>query len=339
MTRRGLVVRSDQGGLANQSVALASYLQPDSVLLIDLPEHQRRGNSQRASLGHLPIYAVAETDRLSRDLLTAFAATVDQLISIECLYTDPGGWAAVNRLTETVLVVNPELYADYPAQRFILPTTWHQDRFPGAPVVPHPVDTTAAAGRARVREGVSTFLHVMAPAMLDRNGSELVAAALEHVTEPCRLIVRSHLPQPRGALRVAGGGKVEVEWDCGRPEDWRDCYPDDADVLLLPRRYGGLSMVVQEAAALGIPTVMLDLDPQRAENWPGWRIPAHVQRTALMRGGEFPVHACDPAELGAVMSAMVRGSIDVASESKRALAWAQARSWPAVADRWEAALK
>lgn len=97
-------------------------------------------------------------------------------------------------------------------------------------------------------------------------------------------------------------------------------------------------MVCGEAAALGIPAVMLDLDPQRDENWPGWRIPARQQRTALMRGGEFPVHTCDPQALGAVMSAMVRGSIDVASESRRALAWAQARSWPEVAGQWADAL-
>lgn len=333
MSRTGLLLRADQGGLGCQTRQLQQCLQPDSVLLIDLPEHQCRGDTQIRSLRHLPIYAVTRTDRIPRDLLTAFAATVDTLLTVECLYTDMGGWVAVNRLTRTVLVANPELYADYPAQQIVLPTSWHADRFPGAPVVPHPVDVEHAAPRARVRDRVTTFLHVMAPAMLDRNGSELVAAALPHVTEPCRLVVRTHLDRPRGPLRVATG-KVKVVWDHGRPGDWRDCYPPEADVLLLPRRYGGLSMVVQEAAALGLPTVMLDVDPQRAEAWPGWRIPARVQRTALMRGGEFDVHTGDPEALAAVMSAMVRGEVDVAGESQRALAWARARSWPAVRERW-----
>jgi hypothetical protein len=341
VTRLGLIVRTDQGGLANQTQQLAAVLRPDAVLAVDLPAHQRRGDSQAHRLGHLPITATAATDSIPAPVLARFAESVDRLVTVECLYAPPPLWQTVNQATTTVLVANPELYADYPAHRIIVPTNWRLDRFPhGATVVPHPVDLTAAAPHARARTGPArTFLHVEAPAMCDRNGSELVAAALGLVTEPCTLIVRSHRDRRSGPLADTQVGNVRIVWDNTRPADWTACYhPADVDVLLLPRRYGGLSMVVQEAAALGIPTVMLDLDPQRAEGWPGWRVPGHRLRTMLMRGGEFDVHTCRPEHLAATVNALARGDLDVGAGSARALAWAHARSWPVVEALWAAAL-
>lgn len=335
-----IVVRVDQGGLGTQTQQLAQFLHPDAVLAVDLPAHKRRGDSQLHRLGHLPIAATVDTDVIPTGILVELARAVDRLVTVECLYTGLAGWAAVNAETTTVLVANPELYGDYPAHRIIAPTSWRTDRFHSSTVVPHPVDVDAAAPHRRVRAGrARTFLHVEAPAMVDRNGSELVARALAHVAEPCTLIVRSYRPRRTGLFAAEQVGRVRVVWDNTRPEAWVDGYhPDDTDVLLLPRRYGGLSMVVQEAAALGVPTVMLDVEPQASENWPGWRLPAQVAGTVPMRGGEFTVHACDPVHLAAVMTALARGEWDVEAESCRALAWAEDRSWPAVADRWAAAL-
>lgn len=336
----GLIVRVDQGGLANQTQQLAAYLRPDAVLAVDLPEHKRRGDSQLHRLAHLPTVAIVHTDTIPHGPLLELARTVDRLVTVECLYADPAAWTAVNRLTETVLVANPELYADYPATRIIAPTSWRTDRFHTSTVVPHPVDTATAIPRRRIRTGrARTFLHVEAPAMVDRNGSELVARALTSVTEPCTLIVRSHRTRRAGAFAVDQIGCVRIVWDNTRPRDWVDCYhPDDTDILLLPRRYGGLSLVVQEAAALGIPPVMLNVDPQRAESWPGWRIPAHVMGVVPMRGGEFPVHDGDPQHLADTISALARGDLDVEAESSRALAWATARAWPEIEGLWNLAL-
>lgn len=335
MTTMGLLLRVDQGGLAAQTATLAQLLKPDVVLAIDLPEHKRRGDSQLHRYTDLPITAVATTDSLTPRLLAHVADQVDTLVTVECLYTNPAGWQAVNERCTTVLIANPELYAGYPAHRIVLPTSWHADRFPHAHIVPHPVDTLAAARDRRTRSGLArTFLHVEAPAMLDRNGTDLVTQALPFVDEPCTLTVRSYRPA-HGLLAAGRVGKVTVRWDHSRPVDWRDCYPADTDVLLLPRRYGGLSLVVQEAASLGIPPVMLDVEPQRSEDWPGWRLPATVWRRSLMRGGEFDVHTTRPEALAATMTALARGGLDVEGESRRALMWAEARAWPNVAAQWE----
>lgn len=337
----GIVVRTDQGGLAAQTDMLQRCIQPDAILLVDLDEHKRRGDSQfhrfADLLGHVE---TCTSDVIPPAQLVSFARQVDVLLTVECLYTGTGmtsekTWRAVNDVTTTVLVANPELWAGYPAHRIVLPTMWEQHRLPDATVILHPVDVAAVESRRRVRETAKIFLHVEAPAMLDRNGTELVAKSLQHVTEPCTLIVRSHQPQRRSILRnITQVGNVKVVWDDRRVPDWQDGYDDDVDVLLLPRRYGGLSMVVQEAAALGVPSIMLDLDPQRTERWPGWCVPARVHRRSLMRGGEFDVHTCEPTVLAAAVNGAARGELDLNGESHRALAWSAARSWPHVKDQW-----
>lgn len=346
MTRIGLVVRTDQGGLANQTQQLWQYLRPDAVLLVDLPDGSRRGDSQLAALANRPeVVGVAHSDVIHPDLLLDVAGQVDALVTVECLYTGAPGpgariWQAVNDRCLTVLVANPELYADYNAARIVLPTSWHLDRFPDATVVPHPAPVEDAAAYRRTRSArARVFLHVEAPAMLDRNGTEIVAAALPLVAEPCTLIVRSHRANRRGPLAAEQIGRVRVVWDNSRPVDWTACYhPADTDVLVLPRRYGGLSMVVQEAAALGIPALMTDVAPQDLEGWPGWRVPASVWRHSLMRGGEFPVYECRPAAVAAAMTRLARGELDLEGESARALVWAEDRSWPSLSGRWAAAL-
>lgn len=337
-----LVMRVDQGGLAAQTRMLQHCIQPDAVLLVDLDEHKRRGDSQLHRMKDFPGHVeTCTSDVIPRDQLVSFARQVDVLLTVECLYTGAGvtserTWRAVNDVTTTVLVANPELWAHYPAYRIVLPTMWEQHRLPNPTVIPHPVDVAAVEGRRRVREHAKTFLHVEAPAMLDRNGTELVAQALARVKDPCTLIVRSYQPQRRSVFRnVDQVGKIKVVWDDRRVADWQDGYDDDIDVLVLPRRYGGLSMIAQEAAALGIPSIMLDLDPQRHEAWPGWRVPARVQRRSLMRGGEFNVHTCNPVDLAGTMNNVMRGLFaDVAQESVTALSWSTGRSWTSVKDRW-----
>jgi hypothetical protein len=214
MTRKALVVRVDQGGLANQTQQLWDYLAPDVVLLVDLPEGKRRGDSQLHRFAGRPeVIGVVSSDVIHPDLLLDVADQVDTLVTVECLYTGAPvagtrTWQALNERCLTVLVANPELYADYTASRIVLPTTWHAARF-DALVVPHPAPVEDAAPHRRARTGrARTFFHVEAPAMLDRNGTEIVAQALPHVEEPCTLIVRSHRDHRAGPLDADQIGKV-----------------------------------------------------------------------------------------------------------------------------------
>jgi glycosyltransferase involved in cell wall biosynthesis len=67
------------------------------------------------------------------------------------------------------------------------------------------------------------------------------------------------------------------------------------DALLLPRRYGGLSLVMQEAWATGMPVVGLDRVPENA--WAGV-VPADAADGDVvpMKGGNFTLSDADPAE-------------------------------------------
>lgn len=334
--RVGLVARCDSGGLASQTLDLYRFLRPDLVLLVDLPAGQCRGDRHPERFASTPTVTV-NTNVIGRRVLTDVADHVDVLVTVECLYAGSEVWHDINARCSTVLVANPELLVDSPATQVVLPTCWEQGRVPGSVVLPHPIDVDRVAGRARIRESVSTFLHVEAPAMADRNGSRIVAAALAKVTEPCTLIVRSY--QPQSYSEVWGGvpptvGNVRVVWDHRCVDDALDGYPDEADVLLLPRRYGGLSLVAQEAASLGIPSVMLNVDPQRTERWPGWRLAGLPVGPIPMRGGMFDVYDGDPTALAMMIDGLVSGRVPVNLESAWALEWAAGRSWKSLAPVW-----
>jgi hypothetical protein len=223
-----------------------------------------------------------------------------------------------------VVQANPELYRpdDLGAHVPVLPTHWERDRFPpGTAILPVPVDRVRLPPRRNPGTPVATFLHVAAPAMLDRNGTDLVLAALPYVQAECRLLV--HVPsgvpvphvlrrQPRG-LRV---GNVEVMARAGVENYW-DVWTEDVGALVLPRRYGGLSLTMQEAFSLALPVVTTDLDPQKG--WMGTSlVPVKNPRPTPMKGGDFDVWTCDPHDLAIAMDRLATDADHAASLSERA---------------------
>jgi glycosyltransferase involved in cell wall biosynthesis len=191
--------------------------------------------------------------------------------------------------------------------------------------------------RARPSDGPITFYHPVAPAMLDRNGTKVVLDALRHVTEPCRVVFRSPgQPSPwSDPSRLIGA--VEALWlDQDVPMYW-DAYPPETDVLVMPRRYGGLCLPVLEAAAQGIPALMTDLSPQAS--WPGvHRVAPVAERSHSMKGGEFPVWDTNPKHLARAMDQLCREPERVAKLSDAAYEWAWANSWTELLPVWAGTL-
>lgn len=325
-TRLGMIVRCDQGGLGNQTRDLHKHLTPSTTLLINLPSEKGRG------IGYPADFAGPDTmhwhdDVIPPDIARQFEDRCDVILSVEVFYS------AVFSKARTVLVANPELWQGYDATTLVVPTTWMLERMPPeAVVLPHPV-THPPVSQVRRRHSVTTFLHVAAPAMLDRNGTTTVMEALQHVDEQCQLWVHAPgTPSPTGDTRFTVS-KVDVRWSSRYNRNAWSTYDVEADVMLLPRRYGGLCLPVQEAAACGLPSVMTALSPQNT--WPVWTIPTKSHYTYPMRGGEFPVYDTDPRELAKAMTDMVRGGVDIEALSDAALAWAEQLSWDNLLPRWQ----
>lgn len=173
------------------------------------------------------------------------------------------------------------------------------------------------------------LFHTAAPAFHDRNGTDTVlkAAALLPRTLDLRLLIRGPRPARFRYVNVP----IPVTW-LPPVHRYDEVIPDEADVMLLPRRYGGLSLPVQEAAARGLPVLMTDLEPQRAWFPEMALLPATVAEPLIaMRGGAFDVYGADPRELADRIVGLREDDAAVAYLSDVARTFGQSLSW----DAWE----
>lgn len=150
---------------------------------------------------------------------------------------------------------------------FALPSMWHWEDFPfeNKVFLPVPVDTYKLK-RREIREA-ETFLHIAGkPASQDRNGTEIVVEAAKLIPW-AKIIVRS---QEKMSLP---GIPANVRFITENVDDYRKLY-ETGDVLLMPRRYGGLCLPVNEALAKGMPVIMPDIDPNNRWLPKDWLISA-----------------------------------------------------------------
>lgn len=293
----GLIARADGGGLAAMTDEFFRHLRPDRTLVVDM------GDAGRGPV-HLDRYPGAAVVRghneaITPNMVTRFCQGLDIVYSAETFYREDFAVLARQAGARTVLHAMPELYRRDMAQPDVLwvPTSWELQRMPiGTQVVPVPVP----ADRFKARPGTpGVWYHPVAPAMLDRNGTRDTFDALAWVKEPATMIfVGGEKPGP---IYNRYGTDVTVRWVEHQSADRWDAYPAEASGMVIPRRYAGLSLPMQEAAGLGWPIISSDLPPQN--DW----IPREALATAAedrnvkMVGGFFPVYRTSVQEIAAAM--------------------------------------
>lgn len=335
--RLGLLGRADTGGLAAQTLAVAQHMDPAAALVLDM---EGRG---RGTFNATPWLEALGRDRVrvatfpfhSDDLHWLFERS-DVVFAAEG--PPPGRDDFPNlcsgRGVDFVIHVNPELWRDSyrgPSTRLALPTSWHAGRFPDSVSLPMPVDRKRFPFHQRTQ--ARHFVHIAAPAFHDRNGSDLLRAALPMVRSPVKFTIHGVTTQ-RETGRV---GNIELRFT-PPTQDHAAIYPDSGDVLILPRRYGGQSLTMNEAASLGMPIITLDLAPQNER--PGMHLvkPYSEPPHQHMIGGQEAVHDADPAQLALAIDLLVENDGIVEKLSQGAGEWARDNSWETLRPTWEAVL-
>lgn len=336
-----MLARADRSGLGNQTYEFWRHMHPDHTLVVDMG-YAARGPQ---CFDWYPDCEVAAYNPASyqiedRGALRRLCANVDVVYTAEVPYSPELLAVAAETGTRVVLHANPELLQeDMLGADIWLPTPWQRAhvetragrhvRVVPVPIPLHPDNYSSQPAPDRPR-----FVHVAAPAMLDRNGSELVAAAIGLMQCPSDWTIYG-VTHDDGVSPLLGRfdrGNAIVDhrlpeanyWDLYRPHD----------ILVLPRRYGGLSLPMQEAASVGLGIVSLDLEPQRDWLHPAGLVPARGQQWAMMKGGQFMVHDCDPARLAAHLDFLVQEPSTVAAMRADARAWAESLSWDEWAPRY-----
>lgn len=253
----GLVVRTDNTGLGYQSRAFRDMLQPHKVLEVT------RGDD-------IPSFAQYEE----------FLKDIDVMLTAETPYTyEAWNWAKMASV-KTFCIPNWEFFdglvqpnMPHPDQ-YIMPSYWHleemQELFPGTVYLPQPTPGFKDARELNLtRSGKRRFVHIVGQnAIYDRNGWADLRDALSQTEADFELVVYSQQP-------ITGVADPRVKYHIFDIPNQSDLF-SDFDALILPRRYGGLCLPMQEALMAGLPVIMTDISPNNKVLPKEWLLPAEV---------------------------------------------------------------
>lgn len=306
--RLGIVARCDKTGLGNQTLELTKMLEPHKVLLINSipfngnPQHPQWYDGYNVQ--HVRGFPTdAEVDQ--------FLDGLDAVLTCEIPYNWHMFREAKKRGIRTVLQYNYE-FLDYlnnpslPLPDVLLsPSVWHlaemQSRFQDQcevvylppPTNPEPFEPIAHHNANK--DCRRRYLHVVGKrAIHDRNGTDTLLRALKYLKlTGIEIVIKSQQELPRELLNQS---KYKVTVDTSNPDNPSELYRD-FDAVILPRKFGGLCLPMNEALCAGLPVIMTDVEPNDYLLPDEWLVP-------VTKNGEF----------------MTRTNIDIYEADEMALA-------------------
>lgn len=355
--RIGLIARADNTGLGNQTKGFYDHMRPAKTLVVDIS--RLNGYSQHPERYPDAVFVrgfptAAEVDSFLTGLDAVFVAEAPYNFYLYTQAKELGVKVAVQYNYEFFeWFANPELPLP---DMLIAPSRWHYedvDQFCRERGVAHaylhcPVDRDLLPYREIKR--ATTFLHTAGrAAAYDRNGTLTVIAASRLVKSDVKIKV--HFQGQQGLPHQAthdfafyqeyarqNGGPAKLELIQKEYENYPDVYAD-AGVLVLPRRYGGNCLPLNEALSCGMPVIMPAISPNDALLPANWLLPATPQGRFTPRT-EIDIYNVVPEVLAAKIDELAGLSSDAMHfENLVANDLANKISWKAMAPRYQEALE
>lgn len=332
--RVGLIARGEDRGLGIQTWEWARHMHPDAVLLVDMggaaggyPIHPERYDPAVTTLARF------DRDRFTdRDMVRQWLAQLDVVYCAETWYDQQLPEWCHDAHVGLVCHVNPEFFHHggrwLPAVTWWLPTSWRQLHLPrNAISVPVPVPLDRWPEPAPLHDGPPVFLHVAGKrAAGDRNGTSLLmsAVARANATMTVRVVTQeARLPEARH------GRNVTLERHTGGVADYWTLY-DGHDVLVMPRRYGGLCLPAHEAAGAGLGLAMTATSPNPT-TWPCASITASSSSHMAAPAGTVTTANADPVAIAKVLDNLASDHVARHGLQVAARRWAERHSWETLA--------
>jgi hypothetical protein len=291
--RLGAIARMDQGGLSWQTLAITRMLTPARVMVVD--SRPFNGSSVKQFPERFDGYDQMRVEGFPTDTQChQFLDGLTHVLTCETPYNYELLAEAERRGIKTFLQFNFEFLdalsrPEVPLPTmFLAPSTWHIDvmeqRFPGRvtllPPPTFPEDFERARKTNLNRTGKRRFLHIIGkPAFGDRNGTMLLMHAMQRSRGSFELVVKCQ-------QRIEPLLKDRrIVWDFSAPDEQQALY-EDFDALIMPRRYGGLCLPMNEALTSALPVIMSDISPNNDVLPPEWLVPGRFKggftsRTAI----------------------------------------------------------
>lgn len=274
--RLGIIARCDNTGLGNQTRELVNMLNPNKILLIDSTPFNK--NKQHPEW-YKDFNKVISNGFPTLEQIKLFLNDIDVVISCETFYDQDFEKHAKKMGVKTILQYNYELFRNISSPELplpdvlISPSFWQIEEvkklFGQRAKVLHIAPPTnpelfSSAKEINMSKSHKRILHIAGKkAAKDRNGTESVLQMLRYSKEDYELVIRS---QSEIETNVKDS-RLTIEID--NITNREDMY-SGFDAMVLPRRYAGLCLPMNEALLSGLPVFMTDISPNNQilpENW------------------------------------------------------------------------
>jgi len=353
--RHGLIARADNTGLGNQTYEYYLAMKPTKVLVIDIGMFNQNVSYHNRYPDAKVIYGMPNDDDIRE-----FLEGLDVVFTAESPY-NPNLYDIAREMgVKTANQYNYEFTTWLENENepipdlLIAPSTWYFDRIQQVAErrgVKH-IHLKCPVNRDRIpyieRESFRRFLHPAGKsAAYDRNGTECVIEASQYLETDAKIVIKFQGEQGLGhqATRTVDeykqlvyerGNPDKVEFICEDTPNYEDVYKL-GDVLILPRRYGGNCLPLNEALASGMPVIMPDISPN--QHLPRmWLVPANHTGEVLART-MVDTYSVDPRELAKKIDEFYRmDGNDVILNTNLADNMARLNSWDNMKEKYLEAL-
>ena len=274
--RLGLVARCDNTGLGNQSLELAQMLDPSSIFIINSITFQRFNRQYPER--YKKYKTTVSQGMLTNRQVMHFINYVDVALSCETFYNNDFVDIARGKGKKTILQYNFEFLDNLSDKKrslpdiLLAPSMWRIDevkeRFGKDSIVeylPPPTNIEQFDSNKKINmKRHNRLLHIAGKTTyMDRNGTDTVFEMLKYSKANYELVIKSQSP-----IDIKYQDK-RLRIETGDIKSHYQMY-ENFDALLLPRRYAGLCLPMNEALASGIPVFMTNISPNNFILPPNW---------------------------------------------------------------------
>jgi len=283
--------RMDNSGLGMQTWEFFRHMKPIKTVVIDIsqldpiparrlkqyPNRYKREDNERYFIRYIQgIPDIYDIRQFLEDLDVVFIAESAYNMSFYPIAKELGVKVAVQYNYEFFDWFKGSMWAGNPPDLFIAPSTWHYEEVQTLceeknlkHVYLHcPVDRDKI--KRRYIDSANTFVHIAGrPAEHDRNGTYTFLEAITLADGDLKGVVYTQDKKLANEIKREYPS-VDVKYNIS---DYTDIYKKGS-VLVLPRKYGGNCLPMNEALAAGMPVIMSKLSPQIDFLPERWLVPA-----------------------------------------------------------------
>lgn len=267
--RVGIIARCDKTGLGIQSKEFFDHIRC-KALVIDISAINNTIPQRPNWYPNQTIYRIQQMGSIPKEVIADFISDIDVLMTFENPYDYWIYDICRAKGIKTILQLNYE-FLEYPSalprpDLFLSPSMWHYDDIPEPKMfLPVPVNTKLFSANRKPK----TFVHIEGrKAAHDRNGTQTFLNSLQYVKNEITVILKSQNQISIPALP----SNIHLQYDFNNRENYWENYT--GGVMVMPRKYGGLSLIMNESMAAGMPIITTDISPN--SNWlpRSWLVPA-----------------------------------------------------------------